>query len=380
MTLACILLGTWVSRSIRQRNALAGLDKSEMDLRVYYDYEFDANGKPTGADPPGPAWLREPLGIDFFATVVGIDFYRGATDANLGWLTQLPGLRTCEIFESPLVTDEGIAQLAHIGSLKTLGLYNLQISDRGLASLQGCPSLETLTLYLCENLTNAGTAQLCGFKRLRRLDLDFCGAIDDTMLESLEAMSSLRELELTYRGRNAGAGLKFLGKLPHLESLTLYGNEGFSDAAFLQLTAPGLKCLSLFHCDQLTDDALATLEKLPGLERLYLSRPEKMGDGAMAHLPRLPKLKQLWIYGEAFALTDAGLQSIALCPQLRRLSLLACGNVTDAGVQSLARLSGLEELVISVDHLNQLSPAALANLRAQLPKCQVEYRKEVRGF
>ena len=132
MTLACILLGTWVSRSIRQRNALAGLDESGADFSVYYDYELDADGNSTLADLTGPTWLRELLGIDFFATATAIDINNGATDASLAWIKQFPDLHVCELHQSPEVTDEGISQLAAARGLKKLGLYNLEINGAGL--------------------------------------------------------------------------------------------------------------------------------------------------------------------------------------------------------------------------------------------------------
>ncbi len=406
VTLACILLGTWVSRSIRQRNALAGLHKSEMDLRVCYDYEFDANGKPTGADPPGPAWLREPLGIDFFAMVVGIDFYRGATDADLGWLKQLPGLRTCEIFESPLVTDEGIAQLGAARGLKKLGLYNLEINGAGLASLRDCPSLQDLTICSCSKLTDSGIAHVgsianlrafsmiatpnvtnAGFAELRRLahleelGLDFSIATDDAVLESLGSLANLRKLALAYGERESREGLAFLKNLRSLETLTLYGHAGLTDAALTHLAAPAsLTHLSLMDCKNVTDSALASLIRLPELEELTLYNVKAVGDAGMAHLQRLPKLKQLSIYGDGIPLTDAGLVSIAACPHLRRLMLLSCGIVSDAGVESLGQLPGLEELIIEVDRTSRVTSTGFWNLAQQLPKCRVVYRQHAPGF
>ena len=406
MTLACILLGTWVSRSIRQRNALAGLDESGADFSVYYDYELDADGNSTLADLTGPTWLRELLGIDFFATATAIDINNGATDASLAWIKQFPDLHVCELHESPEVTDEGISQLAAARGLKKLGLYNLEINGAGLASLRDCRSLQDLTICSCSKLTDSGIAHVgsianlrafsmsatpnvtnAGFAELRRLahleelGLDFTGTADDAVLESLGSLANLRKLALAYGERELREGLAFLKNLRSLETLTLYGHAGLTDAALTHLAPPAsLTHLSLMDCKNVTDSALASLVRLPELEELTLYNVKAVGDAGMAHLQRLPKLKQLSIYGDGIPLTDEGLVSIAACPHLRRLMLLSCGIVSDAGVESLGQLPGLEELIIEVDRTSRVTSTGFWNLEQQLPKCQVVYRQHVRGL
>ncbi len=70
-----VLCGWFVSERIeteRQRQAVSQIDGGS----VVYDYERDALGNEIipRPKPPGPAWLRNLVGEDFFARVVGVHF------------------------------------------------------------------------------------------------------------------------------------------------------------------------------------------------------------------------------------------------------------------------------------------------------------------
>jgi hypothetical protein len=73
--------------------------------------------------------------------------------------------------------------------------------------------------------------------------------------------------------------------------------------------------------------------------------------------------------------TDADLRVLASLAgqfsRLRQLCLEACPEVTDEGLQSLAALTTLEELVLIGD-TPRLTPAGVKAFRAKQPRCRVK--------
>ena len=98
----------------------------------------------------------------------------GITDAGLGRLAnlQLPQLDHLSLGHSRRITDRGLADVARMSTLRSLGLLN------------------------CDRITSKGLAHLAGMVSLRRLDLRGCDGITDEALERLHGMYHLEELEL----------------------------------------------------------------------------------------------------------------------------------------------------------------------------------------
>ena len=411
VTLLCLVFGLWTSRAVRQRNAVAALQAFGPNVSVLYAYEVDANYESKDGDPPGPEWLRELLGIDYLATVVSVtidpipDDERTVLDDQLAVLKELADLRALELAECYEVTDAGIARLRDLTALRKLDMHVLQLTGAGLAALEPLTHLQELSLRECRNLTddgmahlgritslrkleidgselltNTGMAELRSLPNLESLSLDLSGATTDAVLESLQSLPRLRHLELSYGNRAGEAGLKHLAGFQSLESLVLDGNN-LTDADFSQLPQlPQLKSLALNNGREFTGAALVNLEKLPNLQELQLGGEGELTPQGMAHLQKLPRLKKLSIWGGASEPSDECLEVIGQLSNLRSLTLTACNDFTDKGMASLAGLSDLEELDIAVELLNQISPAALASLRAALPKCRVDYRQLPHGW
>ena len=76
VTLFCVLmafLGALVYRVNKQREAVQWV--KEHGGEIYYDYQWElSEGVIDDPDPPGPDWLRDLIGIDYFADVVFVDF------------------------------------------------------------------------------------------------------------------------------------------------------------------------------------------------------------------------------------------------------------------------------------------------------------------
>jgi hypothetical protein len=192
VTLFCIWLGLTTNRVNRQRRAVAMLNSHGGS--VTYDFEADEIGRHiiNGSPPPGPDWLRNVLGIDYYATVVGANvrprhftdddavapvaelpqlrglYVSGAslTDSMLAHLKRLTELRCLSVFYATAVTDDGWEPLAHLANLTGLNLIECHVTDSSLLHVGKLTRLESLWLTSNPNVTDAG---LQHFKNLAHL-------------------------------------------------------------------------------------------------------------------------------------------------------------------------------------------------------------------
>ncbi|MHC4181003.1 MAG: hypothetical protein ACYSWU_26185, partial [Planctomycetota bacterium] len=127
-TAVAIWVGVWTDRARKQQRAVEAILKR--GGFVAYSYQQKAGrGKPT---PPGPAWLRNLLGIDYLDDVTyGYLFGDSLTDADLEHLKGLPGLEKL-ILDSANITDAGLAHLEGLPGLEHLILHSENITDAGL--------------------------------------------------------------------------------------------------------------------------------------------------------------------------------------------------------------------------------------------------------
>lgn len=152
----------------QQRDAAAAI--AALGGAVVYDYEGWAR-YPRSADdrPPGPAWARRLLGVDFFANVVAVAVSSRFGDLNPGrpggnpiddaWLEQIGRLIALEglDLEHSKVTDAGVARLGALTRLRELDLFATRITDGAMESLDGLVALQNLNL----DLTHTTDVVLC---------------------------------------------------------------------------------------------------------------------------------------------------------------------------------------------------------------------------
>lgn len=160
MAMVGLVLG-WVHAARFQKQAAALVEQSNPSATLLYDYEVDANGRLNDASaPPGPEWLGERLGVDYFSSVVGADMFY-ATDADLECVARLPNLRRLYLERSVDVTDAGLKHMQGLKNLKLLVLDDAdQVTDEGLRTLGRLKSLAILQLDLGRRMTPAGIEQL----------------------------------------------------------------------------------------------------------------------------------------------------------------------------------------------------------------------------
>ncbi len=167
-------------------------------------------------------------------------------------------------------------------------------------------------------------------------------------IESLERL----DLSLTYV---TDRGVEKLQQLRGLEELTLNAAEFLTDAAVAHLRAnQGLRRLVLRGVD-ITDVGMPYIAELTNLRSLDLSHT-MVGDVGLESLPSLTELEELKLGGDA--ITGLNLNFLKLLPKLKSLSLHgiqrrnagACWTplITDLDLDTIALLSGLEELDLGV--------------------------------
>lgn len=122
----------------------------------------------------------------------------------------------------------------------------------------------------------------------------------------------------------------------------------------------------LYGSDQVTDEFLARMVGLRSLRSLWLTGTRVTGSG-FAYLGKLDGLEVLDL--SETHVTDDNIPSLALLKDLRFLGLYET-RLTDTGLLNLRLLTSLEELALG--KADQFSEAALEDLSAALPNCDIE--------
>ncbi|MCC6355735.1 MAG: hypothetical protein IT577_17750 [Verrucomicrobiae bacterium] len=198
-------------------------------------------------------------GISCIASLPGIRSLmmangHGLTDESARILARVPTLQSI-CLRGETITDATPRALAALRDLKSLRLFvPYSISDASLAAIGSITSLEDLEIY-STNITRAGACHLAKLSRLRDLDL---GRLQDTDgppldlgqctdLENLELVGAsdgdLAALahhptlsHLSVQGPISGQGLRHVGSLPRLHSLSISGETRLTDADLTALT------------------------------------------------------------------------------------------------------------------------------------------------
>jgi hypothetical protein len=167
------------------------------------------------AQRPWPRWLVDPIGVDYFYSVISVEFpaHAHASDAELVYVRDLSNIECLHLSGSD-VTGAGLVHLKGIIGLKCLTLDDSHVTDAGLVHLKGLIGLKCLTL--CDShVTDAGLRHLEGLTRLETLLLTGTAVCD--------------------------VGLPSLGKLKRLKYLNLYGAQVISGDRSTRVTYSGIR-------------------------------------------------------------------------------------------------------------------------------------------
>ena len=190
VAIVCSWFTVKMQQARRQKEAVEGA------AWVRYHYELDAYGNilPMTAEPCGPPWLRNMVGVDFLCDVRLLN-YSQATDAEL---ERLKGLTSPQWLwlNNTQITDAGLVHLEGMASLEWLKLHGTQVSDAGLVHLKGLTSMERLSLTGTQ-VTDAGLVHLKELTNLQFLGLGNTEATDAGLVH-LKELSSLEWLTLVF--------------------------------------------------------------------------------------------------------------------------------------------------------------------------------------
>ena len=324
----------------------------------------------------------------------------GVTGSGLAFLSELKHLRLLYMTRSKM-TDEGLMQLRGL-NLEYLDLAETLITDAGMVHIRALPQLYELAISRTR-ITNQGLSHLAD-SSVSSLELTGCTAISDEGIANLEGRQLTRlildDTKITDRA------LKSIQGMTNLKYLSLLGTT-ITDDGLKQLSAyPNpIKTLRLSNTN-VTPTGVATLQKaLPNCKIEYesltsddpdrqvaemvLNNGGKVGisgqeeiriehakdlpsgeirlthvyywhptDADLLPLSELSSLEYLMMGLEQAHDPDGGLSHIA---DLKSLTYLSLGDVTDAGMVHLSKLTNLEELAL---HGPTITDDGLAHLQS----------------
>jgi len=316
--------------------------------------------------------------------------WRSAVDQNLDALTpsslmsklitlRFPNLRLLHLTNCSNVRNRDFKLLSRAG----LRLHTLSIGDDvrkpwvsnlGLAWIGQVTTLTSLNLHDCVQLTNRGMEPLRQLRGLAALSLKGCDKINNQGLEVLRHNTALTSLNLAGLVRVSDRGVLHLAALPRLMHLNL-GRTRIRDEGMGYLaTITSLHELQ-FDGEAMTDAGLMQLTALSNLQMLALREcPQITGDALSALVPRLPALQSLDLF-QSYEFDDQQLSKcLDFLGSLTSLDLRGT-EVSEGGIQQLARLHNLQKLCLapkhelrvehtlfsSLSHLTQLTSLAINN-------------------
>jgi hypothetical protein len=233
-------------QAFRQRHAVAVIRAGGGS--VLYDFETKVGKAHPTPHPPGPAWLRNVLGIDYLARVE-IVTWTIADDKSLSVIDDLPALKSLGLWCKNPNANKVLSVVCRLKRLRSLGLNKFSIADADWKPLGGITSLETLNLY-GTRLTDAAMIEI---KRLPRLENVVVGSPDvtDARLREISEMKNVQNVYLLDCGDVTDSGLLELRHLPHLKKVTIWGKTKITDAGVdkFQKLAPQVKHVSIRSVD-----------------------------------------------------------------------------------------------------------------------------------
>ena len=155
--------------------------------------------------PPGPEWLRQVIGLDYFASVVSVRINL-ASDEYLDATSELPDLRDLRIACDSKISDRAWENLTRFTSLESLYLRGMR--DSATSNLCGLNRLRLLYITNTD-ITDAGLVNLKELHALRTLNLGGTKVTDAGVASLRAALPNCRVTD--HRGRSQRPGLRSPG-------------------------------------------------------------------------------------------------------------------------------------------------------------------------
>ena len=300
------------------------------------------------------------------------------TDAILRDVARIDHLDQLDVSGSRAVSDEGVAALAGLTSLRHLDLGGTSITDRALEVVGTMPSLESVSFW-GTRITERGVQALRTLDALRYVHLGHTTVGDAAVRvlagkphlrtfysgngltnEGLAAFHDWPALRTWQGGEETMALLSYEAGPTYLNLRGSFGDRGLAqlrgldglfalnvDARELPLTAAGIATLADLPrlgwlAADAKDDWMAPIAALPRLRFLGAQDTVASDDGFVA-LGRSSSIEYIW-GRRCHGLGRRGFLALSQMPALRALSV-SCLNVDDEGLASLPRFPALRELM-----------------------------------
>ena len=259
------------------------------------------------------------------------------SDEGIAQLKPLKSLKIIDLRLSPLVTDKSASVLASIESLKAVRVSGVNLTDTGLEALLKLPELSEVDVRNCRGVTQAGIQQLSVKQSLRTLKIGGLQIGDDV--------------------------LKVVSKMSQLAGLSL-DNCDISDTGVARLGSLPLQDFTIYQSGQVTDEGLAVLASFDNLKSLTL-RDIPARCASLQRLPHPEKLRQLNVAQSG--ITDDDARVLGRFTGIEKL-IVSETALSDAVIETLARLTSLKYLEMTQ---TQISAAGVKQLQAALPDCSI---------
>ena len=257
------------------------------------------------------------------------------------------------------IRSEVFELLQQLPRVVSLYLFRADVFDAGLEQVKtfrDLRSFNTTSASLYSKFTDDGIAHLAGLTQLESLGLSGARRVTDASLSVVARLTNLQELYISDCPLTDD-GLEQLAALEKLEKLELLNCEHFEGRGLAFLNGRGLRFLDLHGCDT-TDAGLSALRELPSLQTFIANYNERLTGPGLAFLAQSPQLQHVSI-DSCPELGDAAPQAIANCRELETLDFSETA-ITDRGVAAMAELQKLDTL--DLNHCQHLTDAALATI------------------
>jgi len=167
VTVFCVWMGITAKRAKDQRLAVEAIEGSGGRIIYAHEPRIGLVGPvtPRIPEPPGPEWLRQLIGKEYFFSVVEVQLIgTSVDDASLMAIKQLTDVKTLWL-GSTKVTDAGLVHLEGLTNLQELFLGNTMVIDAGIVHFDGTFAPDN------SQITDAGLEYLKGLTNLEFLVL-----------------------------------------------------------------------------------------------------------------------------------------------------------------------------------------------------------------
>lgn len=320
MIAAILAIGIWTAWQVNRARSVWRFVRmvERAEGTVQFNRPFDDSGQWKSSIHP-PMWLYRTLGDEYFSEVVEVTLY-----PNKGESTAREAMRGLQMFPH----------------LKRLTLEDICVSDSDLEAISKLRDLEEISIGepaevmgdqldrdaarthesgSVPRLTPAGLRHLGEMRKLRSIHLLTRNVVDASVVEAWSVLPQLRDVTLLPTPSDE-AGIRALGKLTHLKTLSIYGNY---NSPFLSPTDPAKR----------SKRTALPIASWTGLELLSVGNWD-LSSTEISAIGRLPKLVLLSLQG--CSVSDADLLKIQDLQTLRNL-LLSKGSCTQEAIGDLKK-------------------------------------------